>query len=253
MNVASNTMRYRPSFYTGVAALLLGLLTAVSAGAQERAHTVTVSGEGIIKTTPDMATVWFAVLSHHERPERARALNATASAAAMNAVRELGIEEQDIQLEGLQLTPRRVYDPDRRIYDQDGFEALRTVQVTVRDLDVLPDVVAAVVEEGANQINRIQYGLDDRSGIELEVLARAVQRAAEKASVMAAQVGRSIGQALQMSEQGISVPQPRMRMDATEMVAMAKDEGGNPDAFAAGDIEVRATVSVVFSLVDSQE
>ena len=171
----------------------------------------------------------------------------------MNAVRELGVEEQDIQLEGLQLTPRRVYDPDRRVYDQDGFEALRTVEITVRDLELLPDLIAAVVEEGANQINRIQYGLDDRSSIELEVLARAVQRAAEKASVMAAQVGRSIGQALQMSEQEISVPQSRMRVDATEMVAMAKDEGGNPDAFSAGDIEVRATVSILFSLVDSQE
>jgi len=253
MIAAFNTMRHRPSFSTLCVLLLLGSLFVAPVSAQERAYTVTVSGEGIIKTAPDMATVWFAVLTHHDLPERARSLNADASASAMNAVRALGIDDKDIRLEGLQLTPRRVYDPDRRIYEQDGFEATRTVQVIVRDLDVLPDMVAAVVKGGANQINNIQYGLDDRAGIELDVLARAVQRAKEKAAVMAGELGWALGKAIQVNEQGVSVPQPRVRMEAMEMAAMAKDEGGNPDAFSAGELEVRASVTVVFLLADPDQ
>lgn len=247
----SNIMRHRPSLCTLVA--LFALLFVLPSNAQDQAYTVTVSGQGIIKTAPDMATVWFAVLTHDKLPDRARSLNADASAAAMNAVRALGIEEKDIRLEGLQLSPRRVYDPNRRVYNEDGFEATRTVQVIVRNLAVLPDMVAAVVEGGANQINNIQYGLDERESVELEVLALAVQRARQKAAVMAGELGWALGRAIQINEQGVSVPQPRVRMEAMEMAAMAKDEGGNPDAFSAGELEVRASVTVVFSLADPEE
>ena len=251
MFAVSNIMRHRPAFCTLIA--LFAVLFTTAAAAQDRAYTVTVSGEGVIKTTPDMATIWFAVVTHHELPERARSLNADASASAMNAVRSLGIEEKDIQLEGLQLNPRRVYDPERRVYNVDGFEATRTVKVVIRDLDVLPDVVAAVVEGGANQINNIQYGLDDRDAIELDVLTLAVKRARQKASVMAGELGWALGRAVQINEQGVSVPQPRMRMEMAEMAVMSKDSGGNPDAFAAGEMEVRASVTVVFSLVDADQ
>jgi len=255
MNAASKTMRHRPSLNTvlALAALCSAIFVTTPASAQERAHTVTVSGEGVIKTAPDMATVWFAVVTHDALPERARALNAEASAQAMNAVRALGIEEKEIRLEGMQLAPRRVYDPDRRVYEQDGFDATRTVRVTLHDLDLLPEMVARVVEGGANQINNIQYGLDDRSSIELEVLARAVERAREKASVMATHLDRALGKAIQITEQGVSVPQPRLRMEATEMVAMSKDDTGTPDAFSGGEMEVRASVSVVFLLSDTEE
>jgi hypothetical protein len=110
-----------------------------------------------------------------------------------------------------------------------------------------------VVDGGANQINNIQYGLDDKEAIELEVLALAVQRAKQKASVMAGELGWALGRAVQINEQGVSVPQPRVRMEMADMAAMSKDEGGNPDAFSAGELEVRASVTVVFSLADPDQ
>ncbi len=237
-----------------LALLAVALASATqTAAAQDIAFTVTVSGEGVLRTAPDMATLSFAVVTHDEHPDDARSKNATASASALNAVRALGVEEKDIRLDGLQLSPRREYDPDRRIYREDGFDATRSVQVIVRDLDALPGLVAAVVEGGANRIDNVQYGLDDRAATELEVLALAVQRAKEKAHVMATELGGELGRAIQINEQGVSVPQPRFRMDSMEMAAMSKDTGGNPDAFAQGELEVRASVTVVFRLLDAAD
>jgi len=254
MNAAAFSARHCLQMRTPrLVALILTLMLALPGYSQDKGLTVSVSGEGVIKVSPDMATLWFSVVTHHDLPDRARALNAEASADAMNAARNLGIEEKDLQLEGLQLTPRRVYDPDRRVYNQDGFEARRTVKAIVRDLDVLPDLVAAVVENGANQLNNIQYGLEKRDAIELDALARAVNRARDKAAIMAGELGWGLGRALQIREQGVSVPQPRMGMEAVQMAAMAKDDGGNPDAFAAGELEVRASVTVVFGLADPEE
>jgi len=208
---------------------------------------VSVSGEGIIKTMPDMAHVEFAVVTRDERPDRARTENADASADALNAIRALGIEEKDIQLQNLQLNPLREYDPDRRTYIEKGYEATRSLMVTVRNLDQLPDLVATLVDAGANRMTSIQYGLEDRADIELEVLKLAVSRAKTKASVMAQQLGVEIGTVLQLSEQGISFPSPILRMEASFDMASAKG-AGNPDAYASGQIEVRASVTVVFAI-----
>jgi uncharacterized protein YggE len=219
--------------------------------AQDAAHgpiaQITVSGEGVIKTLPDIAHVEFAIVTRNERPDRARVENADASADALNAIRALGVEEKDIQLQNLQLGPLREYDPDKRTYIEKGYEATRSLMVTVRDLEMLPDLIATLVDEGANRMNSIQYGLDDRDEIELKVLQLAVARAKQKAMVMAEQLGVEVGVVLQLNEQGISVPSPVMRMEASFDLASSKGSG-NPDAYASGQIEVRANVIAVFRI-----
>lgn len=207
---------------------------------------ITVSGEGMISTTPDMATVEFAVVTKNERPDFARKENADASAKALNAVRGLGVLEKDLQMQNLHLSQIREYDPDRRTYIENGYEATRSLVVTVRNLDILPDLIAALVDNGANRMNSIQYGLDDADAIELQVLRLAVARAKTKAMEMASELGMEVGAVIQLQEQGISMPSPVMRMEASFDSAMKS--GGNPDAYASGQIEVRANVTAVFLL-----
>lgn len=235
-----------------LATLLIGQLAlAPTAGAQDRPYTISVSGTAEIRTAPDMATVWFGVVTRDNHPDEARRLNEDAAAQAMNAVRALGIPDRDLRLETVQLQPLREYDPDRRIYREDGFEATRQVEVIVRDLEKLPELMAKVVSEGANRINSIQYGLEDKDAAELEALSQAARTAREKATVLAKELGWALGRAIQVNEQGVYVPQPRMQMEMASVSAMAKD-GGNPDAYAAGELTVSASVTVVFLLADEK-
>lgn len=234
-----------------LATLLIGFLLAPASGAQDRPYTISVSGQAEIRTAPDMATVWFGVVTRDGNPDRARQLNEDAAAQAMNAVRALGIPERDLRLETVQLQPLREYDPDRRVYREDGFEATRQIEVIVRDLDRLPNLMAAIVSEGANRVNSIQYGLENRDAAELEALTEAARKAREKASVLAGELGWVLGKAIQINEQGVHVPQPRMQMEMAAVSAMAKD-AGNPDAYAAGELTVSASVTVVFSLADKE-
>ena len=207
---------------------------------------ITVSGEGVITTSPDMATIQFAIVSRSDDPEGARQANASASAKALNAIRDLGIDEKDIQLQNLNLNPIREYDTDRRVYIERGFEAMRTVTVTLKDLDTLPLLISTMVEGGVNRLNSIQYGLEDRDDIELEVLTLAVTRAKEKAEVMAAAMGLELGSLVEMNEHGVSVPRPVMRMEAAYDMASSK-AAPEPDAYASGQIDVRTSVTIVFA------
>jgi uncharacterized protein YggE len=66
---------------------------------------------------------------------------------------------------------------------------------------------------------------------------------------MATTLGVSIGEVLTIAEQSFSMPMPYMRMD-NQAVLMAKTESAapEPEAYAAGEIEVNAVVQVTFFL-----
>ena len=209
---------------------------------------VSVSGEGIVHTVPDKATVRFGIVTQAMDPEAARQMNATAAREAMSAVRELGIEERKMRLETLTLQPAREYDPDQRRWIEKGFEATRQVVVEVNDLDVLPQLVAEVVQKGANRLNGVAYDLENRDAARNEALAKALNTAREKAELMASTLGAELGPVLTISEQQFDFPRPVMQLARAEMATSKDAAAPEPEAYAAGEIEVRAVVQVVFGL-----
>ena len=210
-------------------------------------RTVSVSGEGVVRAEPDQATVRFGMVTRAEDPEEARRLNAAAARDAMNAVRALGIEERKMRLETLRLQPAREYDPQTRRYNDVGFEATRQVVVEVEDLEALPSLITQVVQQGANRLDGISYALKNRSAARNEALQKAMGDAQEKAQLMAGTLGEEVGNVLTINEQSFSFPQPVIRMAQADM-AVSKGAEAEPDAYAAGEIEVRAIVQVVFLL-----
>ncbi|RMH62722.1 MAG: DUF541 domain-containing protein [Bacteroidetes bacterium] len=229
--------------------LAFSLLLALPIMAQDTTspRTITVSGEGIVRAEPDQAVVRFGVVTQAGDPETARQRNAEAAREAMNAVRALGVPERKLRLETLQLQPRREWDPDTRQWRDQGYEAVRQVVVELDDLERLPALVTEVVQKGANRLDGVSYRLQDEKQARNEALLQAVTEAREKAALMAGALGESLGRVRLINEQSFSVPRPMMRM-AAEAVMMADKAAPEPDAYAAGEIEVRATVQVVFEL-----
>lgn len=235
--------------------LLLALLFALPVAAQPDQHpmhqpprTVTVSGTATVSVTPDRVSVNFAVVTRAEGPEAAREQNATAARRALDAVRELGVPERQIQLQSLRLDEDVEYQNGRRI--RKGFIARRDVRVTLDDLELLPSVIAVVVQEGANELGGINYELQDRKEAQDEALALAARRAQEKARLLAQTLGVELGLVHSIQEGNVEMPMPRPNvMYAARAMDMA-ESAPEPGAYAAGEMEVRATVTAVFHLVD---
>ncbi len=209
-------------------------------------RTVTVSGVGTVEAEPDEATIQFAVVTRAETAEEARRQNAEAAEQAMNAVRALGIADRKIQLLTLRLDEDWEYRNNERI--RKGYIARRDVKVTIEDLDLVPRLVAEVVEQGANELGGIQYGLQNRESVEDEALREALARARQKAEIMAAALDASLGRVRQVVEGGVHIPQPPPVMYARAEMAMDMGQSDHAGAYAAGEITVRATVSVTFEL-----
>lgn len=208
-------------------------------------RTITVSGVGTVEAEPDEATIQFAVVTRASEPEDARRQNAEAAEQAMNAVRALGIEERKIQLLTLRLDEEWEYRNNERIHK--GYIARRDVRVTIEDLDLVPRLVAEVVQQGANELNGIEYGLQNREAVENDAIREALARAREKAGIMAGALDASLGAVVRVVEGGVHFQPPQPMMYARASMDMAVEES-NPGAYAAGEITVRATVSVSFEL-----
>lgn len=244
-----------PTTYTDrlLAGMLLATLLVAPVQAQDMAdhdklRLVSISGEGVVRAAPDQAIVRFGIVMQAMDPEEARSLNATAAREAMNAVRDLGIDERKMRLESLRLQPAREYDPDTRRYKEVGFEASRQVVVELDDLDTLPTLVAQIVQKGANRLDQVTYDLQDRDAARNQALVEAITNARDKATLLATTLGESLGRVQSINEQSFDFPRPTLRMEQAAL-AMAKDEAApEPEAYAAGEIEVRATVQVVFAL-----
>lgn len=228
--------------------LVLLAVAAVPASAQDRQppRTLAVSATDTVRVTPDRVTVRFAVVTRGREPEAVRQQNAEAARRALDAVRALGIPERQIQLRTLRLNEDVEFRNGRRV--RVGFIARRDVEVIIDDLDRLPAVVARVVDEGANEFGGIQYDVRDRRALEDEALRRAAVRAREKADLLAAALGTSVIGVYDVSESGVHMPEPRPMYARTMAMDMATAEAGEPGAFAAGEIDVRATVSVRFEI-----
>lgn len=225
------------------------LVTAVDVTAQDlNPRTISVSGEGVHAVEPDVAVVRFGVVTRDTEPEAARRDNASAAARAMDAVRGLGIEERSIRMENLRLQPWREWNNEARRWEERGFEAVRDIVVRVEDLNRLPEVVTRVVQEGANRLNQVSYEIRDRQAAGNIALTKAVEAARAKAELMTSTLGVRLGEVRSISEQQYDFPRPMYRNEVALSAAMDV-AAPEPNAYAAGEIEVRATVHLVFDLL----
>ncbi len=208
--------------------------------------TITVKGEGIVRVLPDRAVLRFAVVTRDQDPERARQRNAEAARRALNAVRALGIEERHLHLETLTLHPVREYNPDQRRWEEKGYEVQRVLRVELVDLNQLPQVVARVVQQGANRLQGIRYEVSDRETVRLAALQAAVRNAQEKARQMLAVLNREVGDPIRVTEQALEFPRPLWRANVAAL--RTAEAAPEPEAYAAGEIEVRARVEITFAI-----
>jgi hypothetical protein len=210
--------------------------------------TVTVSGEGTAAAAPDRAVVRFGVVTRAPTAEEARRRNATSARDAMNAVRALDISEQQLRMESLRLQPRYEYNDEKNRRELRGYTATRHVVAEVDSLDVLPQLVADVVAEGANRLDAIDYQLRDRAALRNEALRSAAGAAREKAQLLSESLGAVLGPVRTITEQKFDLVRPTPQARSVQMATKATGAQAEPEAYAAGEIEVGAQVQVVFDL-----
>jgi uncharacterized protein YggE len=217
---------------------VLSLLAAAPAWAEA---TMTVSGVGEVAAAPDMATISLGVTTEGMEAADAMRRNSEAMTAVLAAVATAGVAERDVQTSALSLSPRwEPPRPNETAPRVSGFVASNMVTVAVRDLGALGGVLDAVLDEGANTLHGLSFGVADDAELKDAARRAAVADATRKARVLAEAAGVTLGPVAEIVEGGgFGGPIANARME------MAMD--GAPPV-APGELSLQATVTMTWTI-----
>ena len=222
---------------------LLSLLLATSAAAQtpDGPPQVVVTGEGVVKATPDQAWVTIGAESRSKVSKDAQQRNAESMTAVIAKIASFGIPKEAIKTTAIDLQIEFDYANGRQT--PRGYVARNTVEVRVDELSKIGDVLDAVVASGATTIHGLRFDVKQRDQLEALALQNAVDNASMKAKAATAAAGRAFDRILRIEELGsMGEPRPMMMRE----VAMARADASTP--VAAGELEIRAQVRLTAAM-----
>lgn len=225
-----------------LAAALAGLsFSAPALAEQETLRQISVTGAGVVEAEPDMAMITLGVTHESQAAKDAMDQTSVSVASILQRLDRLGIAPRDLQTRQLSLRPVWSNRPSSSNGQSKitGFVASNTVMVRVRDMTSLGVVLDAVLTEGANQFNGLQFGMQEPDPLTDEARRRAVADAMAKAQLLADAAGVSLGRVQSISEQYSSGP---------AMMEMRTASRGGDVPIAPGEVSLSANVSMVFEI-----
>lgn len=198
---------------------------------QNMPREVSVTGAGKAYVKPDIAMVSFGVTTEESKSQDAVNKNNEKMNAVIKAIKDLGIEDKDIQTTLYNLTP--VYDyetilqpasmakptssagdmavaypvPVRQGQVFRGYSLEQQISVKIRDFSKINSVLDKATSTGATNVGQLQFTVDNPDKVNDEARAIAIADAKEKMKSLAKESGLRIGKLVSVSE-GYGYPQP---------------------------------------------
>jgi len=224
---------------------LLAIVLSSCAGAplnDSNIRSMSVSGRGEVYLIPDIAYINIGTRS--QAPDVAAALtdNSNQAKAISTVLSEMGIDPLDIQTTAFNVYPFQNYGMDGQPTDL-VYIVENTVNVKVRDLNNLGEILDAVVRSGANQINGITFDVEDRKQAEADARRLAIQDATEKAQELADLAGTELGELQNISVYSNGDPQPVYNAKGGGYIA-----ADSAAPISSGQMIVTADANLVYEL-----
>lgn len=231
-------------------ALLLVMMTVFAffcsgALAAER-DSISVNGHASAEVTPDMATLYGNLEKRAAVAETARENLAKDMATFKHMLLGQAIPGEDIQTVRYSLQPEFSYEKNKRRLT--GYVARADYKVKIKNLEKLSAVIDKSV--GCNvTVDRVEFGLNNRSLFENRLLEEAVANARSKAAVVARAGGRSLGHLIHasFSTTGNATRAVNRNMVMAKAASMDTAESA-PTELDPGVITVDANVDLEFAL-----
>jgi hypothetical protein len=208
-------------------------------------RTINVNGTGTVQMQPDIARVSIGVNTQDPDVSKALSENTAASKAIKQTLLDMGVAEKDIQTSNFNIYPQQQQNmpatPDTPAGNQTVFVVQNTVTVVVRKLDSLGDILAAVVDQGANTMNGVTFDVEDSTASYAEARQKAIEDAASQAQAIADAAGVKLGEINSISIGGNGSP-----VKTVEMAAGLGGGGSVP--ISGGTLTIQVTANLVYSI-----
>ncbi|MGA2820224.1 MAG: SIMPL domain-containing protein [Anaerolineales bacterium] len=205
-------------------------------------HTISVSGEGKINVSPDVAVATLGVETRNLDVTAAVTDNTTKAKAIGDAIRALGVQDKDIQTSNFTVYSQDITGPNGQSTGQVNYVVDNSVSITLRDLSKVGQILGAALGAGANSVQGVSFSLQDPTQAMSQARVKAVADAQARAATLAAAAGVKLGTPLSISEVAVS-PVPVMA------AALGLGGGGGGSVpVSSGTVSVDVSVTMVFQI-----
>lgn len=230
--------------------LALGFAAAAQAQPHPAPRVVQVTGQGEATVAPDRAQLSMAIEARNADLAIAERSINDSTRAALAALKGLGLKDEDISTASYAVNPEYDWVDNRQVFR--GYFARREINLTLRDLAKMGDVMQKLTKAGVNQINPPVLQSSKLKQIERGALAAAMDDAVGQARVVAESLTMKLGAVRSVNVGGSAVPPPlpSPRVMMMKASADAPEMGGNEQTgFSAGVIRVESSVAAEFELL----
>lgn len=216
----------------------------------ETKNTITVSETGKIYAKPDLALITFSVVNEAKTVTEAMSGNTKNMNAIISVMKDEGIEEKDLKTTSFSIYPRYEwqkieteiypYPPGKRVLI--GYEVRQSLQVKIREMAKIGDIIQGATDAGANQVGSLQFTIDQEDELKKQARGQAIDKAKAKAQELAQQLGVNLVRITNFSESGVA---PRFY---GLMKEVAEGMGGEAPQIETGENLVSVTVSITYEI-----
>jgi len=227
---------------SGFALLMLLAALAIQAQTLPQSPTIRVSGEAKSTIEADMAVLSLGIVQQAKTPLAVREAVTAAADKVISSLLAIGVEKKQIRTSNFSIYPQYDERPGKQNIIT-GYKGEAIITVSLDDTALVAQAVETSVASGANEIRSLDYRKKNEDALRVEMLKQAVTNAMDKAAAMAETLGRKLGKAISVEEQGYSMRAPDTRAFLAKSMSV-----GAQEAFSPGSIEVNASIVVVFEM-----
>lgn len=213
-----------------------------------------VSGSGEVEVDPDQVVISLGVRVTKDSAEEAREECANRTSQVIDALKEMGITDDQVETERFSLYADREYVREEDRSKVVGYKAVNTIKITSNDTDMAADLIDTAVRNGANDVDRVTFTLQDstREGMREKAVEKAVQDAKTEAQHVAQEVGVQLGSPVKIDVTSTDYQpyQPRYSMASETPVPVATPAptaAGPITPIQEGKVKVTADIHIIYN------
>jgi uncharacterized protein YggE len=220
------------------ALLFLGIGAYAQQPRQPPEGRIVVTGEGSVSVTQDYAHIRSGVTTRSRTVKEGVDANSKVMAAIIAALKNAGIEEKDIQTARFSIQPVYASQVSGAEPKLSGYSVSNQVNVTIREIGKVGDVIDRVVAAGATDAGNVSFLVSDASKALDQAREAAIADARRKAEIYAKASDVRLGRVEWITEDTSSGPPVPM---------MARAQAA-PVPIATGEDTLRVRVTVGFDI-----
>lgn len=208
---------------------------------QQQYNTISVTGSGTASAQANEATVTLGVQTQAGTASEAIRLNAELMTAVIDAIKVLGLTDDDMKTVSYNVYPVYAKDSYNLVI---GYRTVNMIAVEITDMDLIGEVIDTAAENGANVIQGVSFGLSDenREDLKRQAYLAALGDAESKAELIAERLNLTITGVLYVSE---SVYQPYQPYYDYRISYAGETAPSTP--IIEGRLSVSVTVHVIYA------